>query len=258
MRESQQKQPLSEAQLKANRQNAQKCTGPRTPEGKRTSSMNAVKTGLTSRRVILTEEDAVFYQQHIDRHFDEFSPVTDREKVLVQSIADAEWRINSIVPLLASLHAIGRRDLAPLVEEIADPDLRESELAGRIYEKYRRDFQNLALQERRLRSHKQNDIAELLAIRNAQKEKEAEVARLRAAEIARALKIGNNCIRAKKEFFPEEYGFDFSGEEYAHYHRRNREEWPICEKDLDFDTVLTAYRAAKKEQAPVQNEEEAA
>jgi hypothetical protein len=177
--------------------------------------------------------------------------------VLVQSIADAEWRINSIVPLLASLQAIGRRDLA-LVEEIADPDLRESELVGRIYEKYRRDFQNLALQERRLRSHKQNDIAELHAVQNAHGEKEVEVARLRAEEIARALKIGNKCIRAKKKFIPEAYGFDFSGEEYAHYHQRNREEWPIREKDLDFDTVLTAYRAAKKEQAPAETEEEAA
>jgi hypothetical protein len=135
----------------------------------------------------------------------------------VQSIADNEWLINSIVPILASLHAIGRRDLAPLVEEIADPDLRESELVGRIYEKYRRDFQNLALQERRLRSHKKSDIAELEALRTPQKEKQAELARLRKAELEHAFKIGDNCVKAKKPFTPEYYGFDFSRDEYFHY-----------------------------------------
>jgi hypothetical protein len=176
----------------------------------------------------------------------------------VQSIADNEWLINSIVPILASLHAIGRRDLAPLVEEIADPDLRESELVGRIYEKYRRDFQNLALQERRLRSHKKSDIAELEALRTPQKEKQAELARLRKAELEHAFKIGDNCVKAKKPFTPEYYGFDFSRDEYFHYVRLNRYEYPIRQKDLDFDTVLRAYRASKKDQAPVQTEEEAA
>ena len=40
---------LSEARLAANRANAQKSTGPRTPEGKRRVSQNALKHGLTAR-----------------------------------------------------------------------------------------------------------------------------------------------------------------------------------------------------------------
>jgi hypothetical protein len=44
---------LSEAQLAANRANAQLSTGPRTEIGKRLSSVNAVKTGLTGHRASL-------------------------------------------------------------------------------------------------------------------------------------------------------------------------------------------------------------
>ena len=46
----------TEMQIKANRQNAQKSTGPRTQDGKEAVSQNAVKHGLcASKNVIKTE-----------------------------------------------------------------------------------------------------------------------------------------------------------------------------------------------------------
>ena len=44
--------PISQKKLEANRRNAQKSTGPRTAEGKRTSSMNALTHGLLAQGVI--------------------------------------------------------------------------------------------------------------------------------------------------------------------------------------------------------------
>ena len=47
----------TEAQRKANRQNAKKSTSPRTPEGKARSSKNALKHGLLARDAVMADED---------------------------------------------------------------------------------------------------------------------------------------------------------------------------------------------------------
>jgi len=44
-------------QIEANRRNAERSTGPTTPEGKARSSQNAVKHGLTARRSVITVGD---------------------------------------------------------------------------------------------------------------------------------------------------------------------------------------------------------
>jgi|SRR5271157_10244 len=55
--ETNQSQPsISEARLRANRQNAQKSTGPKTACGKRYSRRNAVKHGLLLKRLLFSDE----------------------------------------------------------------------------------------------------------------------------------------------------------------------------------------------------------
>jgi len=46
----------TEAQIRANRRNAQKSTGPRTRQGKAALSQNAVKHGLSARQAIISAE----------------------------------------------------------------------------------------------------------------------------------------------------------------------------------------------------------
>jgi hypothetical protein len=48
---------LNAAQLEANCRNAQQSTGLRTEAGKKTSSLNALRHGITSRVVVLPSED---------------------------------------------------------------------------------------------------------------------------------------------------------------------------------------------------------
>jgi len=53
---SQPKKPISEARLRANRQNAKKSTGPKTSRGKAYCSRNALKHGLLIKRVLFSSD----------------------------------------------------------------------------------------------------------------------------------------------------------------------------------------------------------
>lgn len=58
----------SEQRIEANRKNAQKSTGPRTPEGKAASSRNALTHGLTAKaHALLSGESVEVYQEHLDK-----------------------------------------------------------------------------------------------------------------------------------------------------------------------------------------------
>src|SRR5215471_11234392 len=91
----------------ANRENAQLSTGPRTEEGKRRSSLNAVRHGLTGRTVVLPGEDALAYRNSVKSWYDEYQPKTTTEAQLVQTLADTAWRMNRIPAHQANLLAIG-------------------------------------------------------------------------------------------------------------------------------------------------------
>jgi hypothetical protein len=88
--------PVSGAKYAANIANARLSTGPTSPEGKAKSSLNALKTALTGRTVLLPTDDAAAYQQHLSDYEKDLRPVGQRECDLVQSIADASWRLQRI------------------------------------------------------------------------------------------------------------------------------------------------------------------
>jgi hypothetical protein len=83
----------TQAQITANRQNAQKSTGPRTPEGKTTVSQNAAKHGLLSRQTLIGSEDRVEFDLYRYDLLDELSPQTPMESMLAERIVTLSWRL---------------------------------------------------------------------------------------------------------------------------------------------------------------------
>jgi hypothetical protein len=239
--------PPSEARLLANRANSQFSTGPRTEAGKAKSSLNAVKTGLTGRTVLLPTDDASIYQHHLDRHFSQFSPATDQEQVLVQTIADTEWRLLRIVPLETGLYAIGRRKLADQFADEPDPTTREALIMAEVFTVYMKQLSNLALQERRLRNQRKADIAELQQLQQERAEKQHKAAQWRQQQVRRAGNMYNEANDRKRDFDPAAHGFDFSVDELFAYRKACNDENRPTEAEPDFDTFIAARRAAQKE-----------
>ncbi|HZU26591.1 MAG TPA: hypothetical protein VFA04_13785 [Bryobacteraceae bacterium] len=80
------------AQITANQKNAQASTGPRTAQGKAASSQNALKFGLTSNQILLPWENPADFEALHAALVTRFQPADDAERLLVDSIALAEWR----------------------------------------------------------------------------------------------------------------------------------------------------------------------
>jgi hypothetical protein len=224
----------SDARLAANRANAKLSTGPTTAAGRAKSSMNAVKTGLTSRSILLPTEDAVPYQQHLDRHFKQFAPTTDEEKSLVQSIADTEWRLLRIFPLEASVWAVARIKMADLYPDISDPINRQSLIDGEIQLAYRKDLSNLALQERRLRNQSAADTAKLEKLRSEHREKHAK-------DFDQGVHMYKMAQRRNLPFDPAFFGFVFSIEDLEQH--VTREQASCFVKGLHSDLTQEQFEA---------------
>jgi hypothetical protein len=86
----------SDKQAEANRRNARKSTGPKTPEGKDAVRLNAVKHGLLSKDVLLPGEDEAALRELGERLLAELQPVGELEELLVEQIIAAVWRLRRL------------------------------------------------------------------------------------------------------------------------------------------------------------------
>jgi hypothetical protein len=85
----------------ARRHNAQKSTGPKTDEGKKISSQNAVKHGVHAADIIINSphlrEQQSEYDQLVESLFDELKPKGDFQEHLVHKIAQCIWRHRRVI-----------------------------------------------------------------------------------------------------------------------------------------------------------------
>jgi hypothetical protein len=83
----------TKAQIAANRRNAKKSTGPKTPEGKAASCMNALRHGLRAEKAVLPNENEEEYAKiHLGLQ-DLYQPQTIPEQDLVDQAVLAKWKL---------------------------------------------------------------------------------------------------------------------------------------------------------------------
>ena len=72
----------TDAQLAANRANSKLSTGPTTETGRTASSLNALKSGLTGRTVLLPTDDLALFEAHVAALTAEYQPVGPENKTM--------------------------------------------------------------------------------------------------------------------------------------------------------------------------------
>jgi len=83
----------TEAQIIANRRNAQKSTGPRSRQGKAAVSQNAVQHGLLARHDVISSESQADFDLYRDRMLIELAPASPMESMLAERIVSLSWRL---------------------------------------------------------------------------------------------------------------------------------------------------------------------
>ena len=87
---------ISERQQQANRQNAQKSTGPKTPAGREAVRFNALTYGLRTRAAILPDENAADYSQLWDELEADWLPQTRTERLYLETMVTSQWLLKRV------------------------------------------------------------------------------------------------------------------------------------------------------------------
>jgi hypothetical protein len=83
----------SAAQIRANRANSARSTGPRTAKGIAASSSNALRHGLTAQQHLIGDEDEGQFEALLAGLNDSHQPANAAESILVAQIAEHYWRL---------------------------------------------------------------------------------------------------------------------------------------------------------------------
>jgi hypothetical protein len=198
----------SKAQIAANRANSQLSSGPKTEAGKAKSSVNAVKSALTGRTVLLPTDEVPAYELLIQSMIDLYHPASYEENLLVQSLADTDWRLRRIPGLEAGIYALGRLEAADTFAEY--PELIDAQ----TFLKHKREVGNLSIQEVRLRRMREKDLAQLRQIQaeraeNEQQKKDAAEPTVPTAAVALFMEA-KRAAAGNPSLNISEIGFDFA------------------------------------------------
>jgi hypothetical protein len=140
----------SKKQIDANRLNAQKSTGPRSPEGKARSSMNALKSGIDAKSQVIRGEFEADLEALTSQYHDRFLPTTPEQRMLVDALIDSEWLLRRFRICEAHLWDEGSQQvhnlsLAPAFRLNADCFSRLQRRIDATHRNYRNALQELQL-----------------------------------------------------------------------------------------------------------------
>jgi hypothetical protein len=126
-------------QIDANRLNALKSTGPRTPEGKAAVSLNPLRHGLRARTLILPNESPADFTALCEDVEAEWQPQSRTEQFYLEQMAISQWKLSRME---AAERDVCERSL-PAAQQVLLLD-RIWQAQGRMERAYARAHRELA------------------------------------------------------------------------------------------------------------------
>jgi hypothetical protein len=214
------KRPVSEAKLIANRRNGALSRGPVSAEGKRRSSLNALRSHTHGQIVCLPAEELEVALKQTAAVRAEIAPVGPTEEFLATSIGENMWRISRIRAVEGGIFANGFR---LNIDEIdaGHPEVNASLATADTWVQQAHKIMLLSTYESRLTSILRKDRADLAALQAARKEAH-EKAMSQAEIFVEHAESKGETYEPGEDFTPaaDHGGFVFSAPEIAR--RRDR------------------------------------
>src|ERR1017187_806193 len=82
--------------IEANRRNAKQSTGPTSVTGKATSSMNALKTGIHAKSLVLPSENLADLDELIEDYYQHHHPASPDTRAFVDELIHCEWMLRRL------------------------------------------------------------------------------------------------------------------------------------------------------------------
>jgi hypothetical protein len=205
--------PISDKQLSANRLNAQKSHGPTSPEGKKKSSQNARRHGITAQTTIMTEEDRIKHEEFCSRIVIHLAPLGPMELFHASSVAEEAWRLNHARAQCNNIVALSHFDGTGDIYSTEHPEIHTAITSAHATRDNSKQLELMSLYEQRIHRSLQKhseQLKKLQAERKAQHDTDLDNARL-LSQLAQLRNL---------PYIPAQDGFVFSNAEIDRFTER--------------------------------------
>ncbi len=137
----------TQAQINANRANAEKSTGPKTPEGKAKVSGNAVKHGLGSKKLLVGDNQRQEFETLRKDLLKQVQPEGTVEEILFKELLHAAWNLERVRHLEDQL-------FFHCADRLADPGFDQKlDMYTRFHARFERTFHRTLKELKSLQTH---------------------------------------------------------------------------------------------------------
>lgn len=212
---------LSEKQLAANRANAQKSSGPKSQSGKKRSSLNAVRHGLTGQVVVLPSEDMEAFNRFATAIVDSFKTADAAEEQLAHSYAGLQWRINRATSIESTMFTLGIMEQNAENLGIEHAEAHNAISNAKTFRSQSQEFDRIGIYTQRLINSAEKVLKQLKQLQAERKERQEK-------ELADASLLYQFHRARSESFDPRQNGFDLTiAQVKAHIHLINLRKSPI-------------------------------